>query len=164
MGSPSLWPWECWTEAAWCPRKRFLSCIRIPDPFSLEPIPGRTDQTCRSSQIFCTCWSSQLCPGFPGFCRLLRTQPLPGQTDQTCRSSQIIGTCWPSQLCPGFPGFCRLVRMQLGYGQGRRCSTCSSTCTEVDDVRVFHVQPNVHRGDTPEVEGAHRVKRSKPTA
>ena len=111
MGGLSLWPWECWAEAGWCSSRRSLSCVSISDSFSLEPIPGRVDQTCRSSQIFGTCWSSQLCPGLPGLCRL---------------------------LCPRFRGSCRLVRTQLGHEHGRRCLTCSSTCTEVT---------------TPEVEG-----------
>ena len=131
MGGLSLWPWECWTEAGWCPSRRFMICVSIFPSFSLEPIPGQADHTCRSSQIFGTCWSSQLCPGLPGLCRLVRTQPVPGRRDQTCRSSQIFGTCWSSQLCPGFRGSCRLVRTQLGHEHGRRCLTCSSTCTEV---------------------------------
>ena len=109
----------------WCPRKRFLSRIRISHSFSLEPIPGQTDQTCRSSQIFGTCWSSQVCPGFLGFCRLVRTQPIPGQTDQACRSSQIFGTCWSSQLCPGFPGLCRGCCQECRRMRRSRTRSCS---------------------------------------
>ena len=47
-------------------------------------------------------------------------------------------SCWLGYTSLHLPGFCRLVSTQLGYEHGRRCLTCSSTCTEVT---------------TPEVEG-----------